>query len=154
MQEPIKKNTAKSRRWARRFGLQALYQWSVSGQAISEIELQFLQDPNVDKVDLIYFKEILHGVPQQLNNIEIYLKRYIDRSLGEIDPVELAILRIAIFELLTRPDVPYRVVLNEALELGKAFGATDGYKFVNGILDKVAREVRHVEIAGKKSLDE
>jgi len=133
------------RRWARRFALQALYQWELSPQPISDIEERFMQDENRDRADLEYFKNILHSIVDNQEVIQTYIKRYADRPLAEIDPIELSILRIAISELLYRPDVPYKVVLNEALELGKLFGATDGYKFVNGLLDKSAREIRREE---------
>ena len=136
----------RNRRWARRFALQALYQWEVTRQPMTDIENQFKDDKDIDRVDPEYFKDVLHGVVEQHDVIEVYIKRYIDRPLTELDPVELSILRLGIYELLKRPDVPYRVILNEGLELGKMFGATDGYKFVNGILDKVAREIRRHEI--------
>ncbi|HEV2614890.1 MAG TPA: transcription antitermination factor NusB [Gammaproteobacteria bacterium] len=139
----------RNRRWARRFCMQALYQWEITHADMSTIEAQFLQDENLDRVDLAYFKELLSGVVEQLDLIQSYIKRYVDRQVSEIDPIELSILRLSIYELLKRPDVPYKVVVNEALELAKAFGATDGYKFVNGILDKVAREVRRDEISQK-----
>lgn len=139
----------RNRRWARRLCLQALYQWEITHQDVNAIETQFLQDENIERVDLEYFKELLQGVVEQLELIQSYVKRYIDRAIGSIDPIELNILRIAVYELLKRPDVPYKVVVNEALELGKTFGATDGYKFINGILDKAAREIRRDEAAQK-----
>jgi N utilization substance protein B len=148
MTKPFSVNP-RDRRWARRFCMQALYQWEITHQDINTIEAQFLQDENIERVDLAYFKELISGVIEQLDLIQSYIKRYVDRPVSEVDPIELSILRIAIFELLKRRDVPYKVVVNEALELAKAFGATDGYKFVNGILDKVAREARREEIAKK-----
>jgi N utilization substance protein B len=146
MTKPFSVNP-RDRRWARRFCMQALYE--ITHQDINTIEAQFLQDENIERVDLAYFKELISGVIEQLDLIQSYIKRYVDRPVSEVDPIELSILRIAIFELLKRRDVPYKVVVNEALELAKAFGATDGYKFVNGILDKVAREARREEIAKK-----
>ena len=148
MSKPYSVNP-RDRRWARRLCLQALYQWEITHEDITVIETQFLQDENIDRVDLVYFKELMSGVIEQLELIHSYIKRYVDRPVSEIDPIELSVLRIAIYELLKRPDVPYKVIVNEALELAKAFGATDGYKFVNGILDKVAREVRRDETAKK-----
>jgi len=148
MTKPFSVNP-RDRRWARRFCMQALYQWEITHAEISTIEAQFLQDENIERVDLAYFKEILSGVIEQLELIHSHIKRYVDRPVSEIDPIELSILRIAVYELLYRPDVPYKVIVNEALELGKAFGATDGYKFINGILDKIAREVRRDETAKK-----
>ncbi len=148
MQKPFSVNP-RNRRWARRLCLQALYQWEITHHDIREIEANSLQDENIERVDVEYFKALLQGVGENLDSIQTYIKRYIDRPVSEIDPIEISILRMAVFELLQRPDVPYKVVLNEALELGKAFGATDGYKFVNGILDKVAREVRRDEASHK-----
>lgn len=148
MTKPFSVNP-RDRRWARRFCLQALYQWEITHQDIAVIEAQFLQDENIERVDLAYFKELVSGVIEQLEFIQSYIKRYVDRPISEIDPIELSILRMAIYELLKRPDVPYKVIVNEALELGKAFGATDGYKFVNGILDKAAREIRREETSKK-----
>lgn len=148
MTKPFSVNP-RDRRWARRLCLQALYQWEITHEDIAVIETQFLQDENIDRVDLAYFKELMSGVIEQLELIHSYIKRYVDRPVSEIDPIELSVLRISIYELLKRPDVPYKVIVNEALELAKAFGATDGYKFVNGILDKVAREVRRDETAKK-----
>ena len=146
MQTASPKSNPKNRRWARRFALQALYQWEVSKSDINFIETQFLDDDNVGKVDWEYFKQILHGVPVHIEQIDKYIKRYINRKLSEVDPVELSALRVATYELMERPDVPYRVILNEALELTKSFGATEGHKFVNGILDKIAKEVRNGEV--------
>jgi transcription antitermination protein NusB len=146
MEPSSSKSNPKHRRWARRFALQALYQWEVSKPDVSFIEKQFLSDENVMRVDWEYFKQILHGVPMHIEEIDKHIKRYINRKLPDVDPVELSTLRVATYELLYRSDVPYRVILNEALELSKNFGATEGHKFVNGILDKVAREVRHTEI--------
>ncbi|MDX2164333.1 MAG: transcription antitermination factor NusB [Gammaproteobacteria bacterium] len=147
-QKPFSINP-RDRRWARRLCLQALYQWEITHHDIREIELNSLQDDNIERVDVEYFKALLIGVVDNLDSIHSYIKRYIDRPIAEIDPIEISILRMSVYELLQRLDVPYKVVLNEALELGKAFGATDGYKFVNGILDKVAREVRRDEAAKK-----
>lgn len=139
----------RDRRWARRLCMQALYQWEITHHDIHLIETQFLQDENIGRVDVEYFKALLLGVVDQLEIIQSHIKRYIDRPVAEIDPIEMSVLRMAVYELLHRLDVPYKVILNEALELAKAFGATDGYKFVNGILDKVAREVRRDEASQK-----
>jgi N utilization substance protein B len=139
-------STPKKRRWARRFALQGLYQWELSKSEISAIEAQFIDDENANKVDWEYFREIIYAMPNQINEIDGYINRYISRKITKVDPVELSVLRVATYELLKRQDVPYRVILNEALELTKSFGATEGHKFVNGILDKIAREVRTAEM--------
>lgn len=135
-----------ARRRARRFALQAVYQWQLAQDSISVVEKQYLQQEEMVSVDVPYFQELLHGVVNQQQNLDEQLQHFLDRSLKELDPIELAILRMGAFELLERPEIPYRVVLNEAIELAKEFGATDGHKYVNGILNKLARKVRAVEI--------
>ena len=132
---------------ARRYALQAMYQWQISHAALTDIEYEFLRYQIDKKVDLEYFKELLHGIPNQQVEIDAAMQPFLGRDLAEIDPIELAVLRLAIYELIKRPDVPYRVVINEALQLTKKFGSVDGYKFVNGILDKVARVLRATEIS-------
>ena len=136
----------KKRRWSRQFALQSLYQWEISKTTVDAIEAQFLNDENASQVDWEDYSEILHAVPSSIDEIDKHIKRYIARKLEDIDPIELTILRVATYELLHRLDVPHRVILNEALELAKSFGATDGHKFVNGILDKIAREVRVIRL--------
>lgn len=139
-----------ARRNARRYALQAMYQWQLSEASLSDIESEFLLY-HIDKnIDMPYFKELLYGIPAHQKEIDLTMGPFIDRSLREIDPVELSVLRVAIYELLKRPDVPYRVVINEALELTKKFGSIEGYKFVNGVLDRVARKTRSVELNMKK----
>lgn len=136
---------------ARRYALQAMYQWQLAGTSINEIELEFLHYHIDKKFDLAYFKELLHGVPKFQQEIDHQMQPFLGRGLNEIDPVELAVLRIAIYELMKRPDVPYRVIINEALELTKKFGSIEGHKFVNGVLDRVAKKTREIEInMGKK----
>ncbi len=132
---PAKGKTA-ARRLARSLAMQALYQWHMAGQSINEIEAQFRVDNDFSHVDGAYFREILHGVPAQKSDIDELLILHLDRPLADLDPVELAILRLSSFELRNRLDVPYRVVINEGIELAKVYGATDGHKFVNGVLDK------------------
>lgn len=131
---------------ARRYALQAMYQWQLAGTSVTEIEAEFLRYHIDKKLDTEYFKELIHGVPKHQHEIDAEMQAFLGRSLSEIDPIELAVLRLAIYELMKRPDVPYRVVINEALELTKKFGSSEGYKFVNGILDKVAKKNRSAEI--------
>jgi N utilization substance protein B len=147
---PAPKGKTAARRQARSLAMQALYQWHMAGQAINEIEAQFRVDNDFIGVDGAYFREILHGVPQQKAEIDSSFMPFLDRPLEELDPVELAILRLSTFELRNRLDVPYRVVINEGIELAKTFGATDGHKFVNGILDKLAPRLRGEEIRANK----
>ena len=139
-----------ARRNARRYALQAMYQWQLAEASLTDIEHEFLHY-HIDKnIDMPYFKELLHGIPTHRREIDMTMGPFIDRSLREIDPVELSVLRVAIYELLKRPDVPYRVIINEALELTKKFGSIEGYKFVNGGLDRVARKTRSTELNMKK----
>jgi N utilization substance protein B len=131
---------------ARRYALQAMYQWQIANTAINDIETEFLKYHIDKKFDLAYFKELIHGVPECRNEIDQEMLPFLIRPLNEIDPIELSVLRIAIYELIKRPDVPYRVIINEALELTKKFGSVEGHKFVNGLLDKIAKKNRVDEI--------
>ena len=135
---------------ARRTAVQALYQWQMTGQNLNEIERQFVEDDRFKDVHRSYFNELFHGVPQQLDAIDQALSEFVDRPVQKIDPVERAILRIGVYELLNRPDVPYRVIINESINLAKCFGAEESHKYINGILDKVAQQKRAVEIQAKK----
>ncbi|WP_300656354.1 transcription antitermination factor NusB [Pseudomonas sp.] len=139
-----------ARRQARTLAMQALYSWHMAGQSLNEIEAQFRVDNDFSAVDGAYFHEILHGVPRQKSEIDGLFEPLLDRPLDEIDPVELAILRLSTYELKNRIDVPYRVVINEGIELAKVFGATDGHKFVNGVLDKLAPRLRADEVRANR----
>jgi N utilization substance protein B len=139
-------NPQHAKRRARKSAMQALYQWQMSGQSLNEIEQQFKLEQDMSKADLDYFHELLHKVPSVLDEVDEVLTKYVDRAIEEIDPVERAILRIGAYELKFRLDIPYRVVLNEAIQLCKQFGATDGHKYVNGILDKLAQDLRSIEV--------
>ena len=139
-----------ARRQARSLAMQALYSWHMAGQQLNEIEAQFRVDNDFSTVDGAYFHEILHGVPRQKTEIDGAFEPLLDRPLDEIDPVELAILRLSTYELRNRIDIPYRVVINEGIELAKVFGATDGHKFVNGVLDKLAPKLRADEVRANK----
>ena len=136
------------RRKARSLALQALYSWHMAGQSLADIEAQLRSDPeyDFDSADGAYFRELLRGVPMHLDEIDEQLKQVLDRAVAEVDPIELAILRIGVFEMTQRVDVPYKVVINEGIEMAKVFGATDGHKYVNGILDKLAPRLRSVEV--------
>lgn len=138
------------RRKARHYGLQALYQWQLAHAALGEIEAQFRADYDFRSVDLEFFQQLLHQVPAELTELEATFARYLDRMVKDLDPIELNLLRMGTWELARRIDVPYRVVINEYVSLAKKFGATDGHKYINGILDQVARELRHVEIAADR----
>lgn len=131
---------------ARVYALQAMYQWQLAQAEVKEIEADFVQKHITKKTDMEYFKELIHGIPANQAELDQIMKPYLGRLQEEIDPIELAVLRLATYELLKRPDVPYRVIINEALELTKEFGSIEGYKFVNGVLDRVARKIRVDEI--------
>ena len=148
--QPKAKGKIATRRVARSLGMQALYQWHMAGQSLNEIEAQFRVDNDFSGVDGAYFHEILVGVATQKTEIDGAIIPHLDRPLDELDPVELAILRLSTWELLQRVDVPYRVVINEGIELAKVFGATDGHKFVNGVLDKLAPTLRAAEVSAYK----
>lgn len=135
-----------ARHHARHYALQAMYQWQMTKTPVDVIEAEFLQYHIEKKFDLDYFKELIHGVPEHQKEIDAEMTAFLGRPLHDIDPVELSVLRIATYELMKRPDVPYRVIINEALELAKKFGSVEGYKFVNGVLDRVARKNRKTEI--------
>ncbi|MGB1271448.1 MAG: transcription antitermination factor NusB [Endozoicomonas sp.] len=135
-----------ARRRARQLALQALYQWQMAKSSLVQIESQFRADNDLSKVDVGYFSAILHGVPQQVAHLDEAMTAVLDRPLAQLDPVELAALRIGCFELINRKDVPYRVVINEAIELVKRFGAQDSHRYINGILDKLAPRLRADEV--------
>lgn len=125
---------------ARKRALQALYQWQVGGQDLSAIEQQFREQMDWDGPDLEYFRELLHAVPQRVDVLDEQYAALLDRSVDQLDPVERATLRIGTYELMERLDVPYKVVITEAVELAKQFGAEQSHKYINGVLDKVARK--------------
>lgn len=138
----------KARRLARRFALQALYQWQLNPQPLSEIETQFQTDEerNLDRCEVSYFQELLHNVVLRVEEIDARLAGVVARPLDGLDPVERAVLRIGAYELVQRPEVPFRVVIDEAVELAKRFGATASHRFVNSVLDRLAAEVRSAEV--------
>lgn len=134
-----------ARKKARKLALQALYQWQMAGSSLVAVEAEFCEDNDMRKVDKEYFSELLHRIPMQISRLDELVTPFLDRPLQELTPIELIILRIGAFELAERKDVPYRVIINEGVNLAKAFGATDGHKYVNGILDKLAHNLRESE---------
>lgn len=124
---------------ARRRALQALYQWQMAGQDLADIEAQFQQEMDMSAADMELFHELLHEVPAQLDELDARFVPLLDRPQEQLDPVERAILRMGTYELQARLDVPCRVVINEAVELAKQFGADQSHRYINGVLDKVAR---------------
>jgi len=135
----------RARSIARKLAMQALYQWQLNGQPVAEITGQYLESEDSAGVDRDYFTELLKGCIDAHEQISLALAPFIDRPLEQLDPVETAILMIGIFELRSRVDVPYRVVINEAVDLCKRFGATDAHKYINAVLDRASREYRAAE---------
>ncbi len=140
---------AAQRRKARHFGLQALYQWTLSGSSAREIEAEFRVDNDFQHTDGEYFSAVLKGVVGDVEALEALFEPFLDRRLDELDPIERNLLRLGTFELRDRIDVPYKVVINEAVSLAKKFGATDSHRYINGVLDKIAKELRTAECAQK-----
>jgi N utilization substance protein B len=138
---------AKARGKARRLAMQALYQWQMTADDIDGIEQQFIEENDMKSVDQDYFSEILLGVLTELATIDAALEKRMPRKINEVDPVERAILRIGAYEFIKRLDVPYRVVLNEAVILSKKFCAEKSHTFVNAVLDRVAHDTRTHETA-------
>ncbi|EED30733.1 transcription antitermination factor NusB [gamma proteobacterium NOR5-3] len=135
------------RRKARHYALQALYQWHMAGARPSDIEAEFRTDYDFEVVDLEYFQALIHGVPPLAQELDSLLEPLLDRELRELDPIERSLLRMGGFELRDRIDVPYRVVINESVALAKKFGAAESYKYINGVLDKLARQLRGPEVS-------
>ena len=133
------------RRKARELAVQAIYSWQLSQNSITEIEGNFLTDNSARRFDIPYFQQLLRGVTASVSMIDEAISPHVDRPLDDVDHVEKAILRVAIYELNDCKDVPYRVVINEAIELAKAFAADDSHKFVNGVLDKAVKLIRPEE---------
>lgn len=138
---------AAQRRKARHFGLQALYQWTLSDASLIDIDAEFRVDNDFRHTDGEYFQALLRGVMQDVESLEALFSPLLDRALDDLDPIERNLLRMGTFELKERIDVPYKVVINEAVSLAKKFGATESHRYINGILDKVASELRTVERA-------
>lgn len=138
-----------SRRRAREAAVQALYQWQLTEQAPDRIEDHFVLDHIMDGVDVEYFHHLVHEIPLHRHELDDHLIPHLDRDLDEVDPVERAILRLGAFELEFHPEIPYKVVLDESVELAKTFGAEHGHKYVNAILDQVARRLRVPEISAE-----
>ena len=135
---------------ARRLAMQGLYEWQMSGNTIDRIIGQYAVDQQMRNVDETYFRELSNGVVEHVADLDKAISTHISRSYDEIDPVEKAVLRLGAFELQYRPEVPYRVVINEAVELAKTFGAEASHKFINGVMDKLAADLRNIEVQAHK----
>jgi N utilization substance protein B len=136
---------------ARRRAQQALYAWQQSASPVDKVIEQFRAEQDMEVADLEYFEALVRGVVRHAEELDAVLAKFIDRTVAQVDPIERAVLRIAAFELAHRLDVPYRVVINEAIETTKRFGAEHGHTYVNGVLDRAAAEWRAQEIqAGRR----
>ena len=148
MSKDKKPQGPRARTRARRLALQGLYQWQLSGDTAQGIITGLLESQNTKDTDLQYFEELLRGVLASSAILEASFAPHLDRPAVQLDPVERAVLLLGTYELKERPEVPYRVVLNEAVELTKSFGAEDSHKYVNAVLDKAANELRRAERGG------
>ena len=135
------------RRRARELALQGLYQWLLSGAPGAEIEAHLAEHDGFDKFDRMHFDALLHGSIAEAAALDAALAKHVDRRTKDLSPIEHGCLMIGAYELTHCIDIPYRVVINEAVELAKSFGGTDGHKYVNGVLDKVAGNLRPLEVA-------
>jgi N utilization substance protein B len=144
---PSKSRTPRHR--AREFALQGLYQWLLNGEDAGAIEAHIREAHGFDKADAEHFDAVLHGTIKQVETLRSDLAPFIDRPLAQVSPVEHVALLIGAFELKNHLEIPYRVVINEAVELTKSFGGMDGHKYVNGVLDKLAAKERELEVKNK-----
>ena len=141
-----KKPSINQRKRARSMCVQALYKQLIAGGSAFDVEAEFITDHDMSKIDRDYFADLFHGVNTHKEQLDSDFSMYLDRAIEELTPIELVVLRQGAYELLHRLDVPYKVVINESVELAKSFGATDAHKYVNGILDKLAQKVRKMEM--------
>lgn len=140
-----------TRRRSREVALQGLYEWLLSGADAGVIEAHMREQEGFDKIDTAHFDALLHGCINEAADLDGVLSRHVDRKTTELSPIEHAVLMIGAYELKHCIDVPYKVAINEAVELAKSFGGTDGHKYVNGVLDKAAAELRAVEVQAAKA---
>lgn len=133
---------------ARRRATQAIYAWQIGGNTMAKVIDEFQHEQDMEIADIGYFEDLLRGVERHCADLDKSLAPFLDREIAQIDPIERAVLRIAAYELQHRPDVPYRVVINEAIEVTKRFGAEHGHTYINGVLDKAAKEWRANEYHG------
>jgi N utilization substance protein B len=141
---------SKKRSKAREFAMQAIYQWQMSGNELADIFHQFAEEKRPKTYEVDYFQDLLRGVVTNLTELDELLAPLVDRDVEKIDPVERAILRLGAYELQHHMEIPYRVVINEAVELAKVFGAEQGHKYVNGVIDKLAQKIRAIEVKSRR----
>ena len=142
----IARKMRNSRRLAREFAVQGLYEWLLSGNDVRAIEHRLAEVRSFDKADRALLDSILNGVIREANDLDARLAPYLDRPVAALSPVEHAVLLVGAYELVHRIETPYRVVINEAVELAKVYGGTDGHKYVNGVLDRLAAQARAIEV--------
>jgi len=142
-----KEGQVSPRSQSRRVALQALYQWQMTNEEIPVIIKQFNEDALLADLELDLFKELITEVSKKAEDLDALYSDYLDRSVSRIDPVERAIMRMGVYELQSKIEIPYKVVINESVELAKRFGAEESHKYVNGILDKAAKELRAAEFS-------
>ncbi|MFO7579513.1 transcription antitermination factor NusB [Nitrosomonas halophila] len=137
----------KRRHLSRELALQGIYQWRLAGGNASDIDAQLREAKIFSRVDAAYFADLLYGVLEHVTALQAQIQPCLDRQLSELSPVEFSILSLSTYELVHHPEIPYRAVINEAIELAKSYGGTDGHKYVNGVLDKLASRLRPEELA-------
>jgi len=140
-----------TRRRSREVALQGLYEWLISGADAGVVEAHMREQEGFDKCDTAHFDALLHGCINEAADLDAMLSRHVDRKTTELSPIEHGVLMIGAYELKHCIDVPYKVAINEAVELAKSFGGTDGHKYVNGVLDKAAAELRPVEVEAMRA---
>jgi N utilization substance protein B len=151
MSEVKQNNPAKSMRHrARELAMQGIYEWRLSGKSAALIEKATRDEKSLGRYDVEFFGQLLHGAIAQHEALSAQLAPHLDRAVNELSPVEFSVVLLGAYELTSHPEVPYRVVINEAVELAKTFGGSDGHKFVNGVLDKLAAQVRATEIVASR----
>lgn len=147
----VKKSTGKNRRKSRELAMKAVYRGMLNQSELNSVMRDMTEDPDYNKADLDYFKHLLTSVTSHLQELDEKIVGFLDRGLSELSPVEHAILRISTCELMFDSSIPYRVVINEGVELAKIYGGVDGHKYINGVLDKLATNVRPSEVSDAKS---
>lgn len=151
MNDTRKDSAAKSQRHrARELALQGVYEWRLSGKGAGQIEQATLAEKSLGRYDTEFFGQLLRGVVAAHEGLGSLISPHLDRKLDELSPVEYSVLLLGAYELTQHPEIPYRVVINEAVELAKTFGGSDGHKFVNGVLDKLATQVRAAEVGASR----
>ena len=149
MSEQAKTPPKSARHRSRELALQGIYQWKLTDGGLAQIEKQIREEKNLGRYDADFFAQLLRGVLMQHEQLEAAIRPHLDRDLTELSPIECSVLLLGAYELTQHPEIPYRVAINEAVELAKAYGGTDGHKYVNGVLDKLAAQARATEVKAK-----